>query len=316
MREICLVPTYKRNELLYCCLSRIRAADPEIQIRLFPDRGTWREVKEIAALFDAEIQQMPNHDYYGNSYVTMEAYRWAYNEGFHLAYLIEDDVFIHPDFFEWHRKMQNDFPDIFAAMAWIFNRHAPIEEAELFQAWYYSIGVSFTQSKLALLAEHASPLYYADMAGYIRKRFSSSPLNDPMNIMHVEQDGLIQRILDKEKMQTVTPGIAKCSHMGFGGYNRGWTGYEKFFAGCENLARRIQRIEAMFRDPYWRISIFGRDIVEREIGKAIPQRSFRYKVTLPGGWESEFVSEMTQDHLPPRINSAPVPEGAEFMLDC
>lgn len=314
MREIVIVPTFERPELLFLCLKYIREADPDIKIRLFPDRGTWRSVRAAAATFNAEIQHVPEHDYYGNSYVTMEAYRWAYNEGYHLTYLVEDDVFVHSDFFDWHRKMHDEFSDIFGAMGWIFNRHAPIEQAEMFQPWFYSVGVSFAQPKLGLIAEHASPRYYTDMAGYIKKRFSSSPLNDPFNVMHTEQDGLIQRILDKDKTQTVSPGIAKCSHMGFGGYNRGWTPYQNFFKGCKSFPDRIKRLEAFYADPYWRTGIFGRSIVEREIGHEIPPRSFNYKIKLPDGWESEFTSEMTRDHLPSRINSAAVPDDAEVVL--
>jgi hypothetical protein len=314
MLEVCLVPTFKRPELLCQCLSRIRQADVNITIRLFPDHNTWKDAAFFGETFGADVHHVPEHNYYGNSYNTMEAYRWAYNAGFHLTYLIEDDVFVHPDFFFWHRKMHEEFPDIFAAMAWIFNRNAPIDDGEMFQPWYYSIGTSFSREKLGLIVEHASPLYYGDMGSYIRERFSSNPLNDPFNIMHTEQDGLIQRILDKDKSQTVSPGIAKCSHMGFGGYNRGWSAYERFFEGCASFTDRVHRLDALFEDPYWRISLFGREIVEREIGQELPTRSLNYRIKLPGGWESEFTSEMSREHLPSRINSVPVPADAQFVL--
>lgn len=314
MNEIVLIPCYNRPELLFICLSLIRSFESTIRIRLFPDRGSRDAFLGIAEMFKAELHYTPDHDYYGNSYNTMEAYRWAYNAGADLAYLVEDDIFVHHDFFAWHRKMHEEYDDIFGAMAWIFNRHAPIMEGEMFQPWFYSIGVSFTRQKLALLAKHATPLYYQDMPGYIRKHFKSNPLNDPFNIMHVEQDGLIQRILDDDKTQTVSPGIAKCSHMGFGGYNRGWNTYEKFFEGVSSFDKRLDKVMALYEDPYWRMSIFGRAIVEREIGYAIPERTIRYRIELPGGWETEFVSEMTQEHLPKRIHSAPIPEGSKVEL--
>jgi hypothetical protein len=313
MRELILVPTYKRKWLLFSCLERIRTYCGKAEIIVFSDRAS-EEGKDAAEMFKAAWIQMPEHDYYGNSYSTMEAYRFAYNMGADLVYLIEDDVMVHPDFFDWHREMHREFPEIFAAMGWVFNQHAPIDKGEMFQPWFYSIGVSFSREMLKLIVEHASPLYYGDMHKYIRERFKSSPLNDPFNIMHVEQDGLIQRILDQNKSQTVSSGIAHCSHIGMGGYNRGWTTYAKFFEGIDHYEDAARKVDAFLKDPYWRISLFGRGVVERELGYHVPERKLNYTVRFDG-WESDFVSEMSRANLPRRINGTEIPEHAEIMLN-
>ncbi len=184
----------------------------------------------------------------------------------------------------------------------------------MFQPWYYSIGTCFNRDMLYLITEHASPHYYGDMPGYIRSQFIDSSLNDPFAIAHWEQDGLLQRVLNKYKKQTVSAGIAKCSHVGFAGYNRGWSRYEEFFERCLDFSSRIKKIESFYADPFWRLSMFDRVVVERELGREIPKRELRYKVKLPGGWESTFTSEMTQEFLAPRINGVPVPDDAEIML--
>lgn len=311
MREAVLVTCYKREALLACCLRRIRKAEPYIEIHLFPDRGTAENLRMqvLADEFDAFLHLVPDHDYYGNSYNTMNAYLWAFNAGYDLTYLVEDDVFVHPDFFSWHRVQHELFPNIFASMAWIFNRHAPITDDVLFQPWFYSIGVCFSHDKLGFLVQHATPLYFNDMAGYVGKRFKTSPLNDPMNVMHFEQDGLIQRVLDENKSQTVSPGIAKCSHMGFvRSYGASDVGseYERILSG-KTFEEQIANVEQLFADPYFRISMFGREIVERELGREIPKCVKRYRITIPGGWESEFESELSIGHLPKRINSVNLP---------
>lgn len=315
MREFVIVTYWKRPELLHCCLDRIRASEPKIPVMVFPDRGSWKDkqVQEICQHFNAEIACVPDHDYYGNTYCTLEAYRFAFNAGFERVYLIESDVVIHSDFFPWHREQHEEWPDIFCSMAWIFNRHAPITDDVLFQCWFYSIGVCFARDKLALVVEHATPRYYDDMAGFIQKHFKGSPLNDPANIAHFEQDGLLQRILDQHKLQTVSPGIAKCSHMGFVrsyGDTGAAAGYESLFEGLRSFEERVERVEQLIADPYERMSYFGKEIVEREIGHAIQERSFRYRIKLPGGWESEFESPLDIKKLPKRLNSVPMPTDA------
>jgi hypothetical protein len=316
MSEAVIVTTYKRPEFLFCCLKRIRALAPEIDILLCPDRGTYFEPDVWAAMkcWGARMVYMPEHTCHGNTYNTMEAFRLAYTMGYERIYLVEDDVMIHPDFFLWHRAMQEEFSDIFASMAWIFNRHAPIEEQDLFQPWYYSVGTCFARKMLAHVVEHARPEYYMDMAGYIERTFPKSTLNAPFNIQHYEQDGLIQRVLDKLNLQTVSPGIAKCSHIGYFGYNQGWDREEFFFGNALTFTDRVKRVEEFIADPYWRAARFGRPIVEREIGQALPAREFRYKIKLADGWESEFTSELEKKHLPKTLNSVPLPKNAEVVL--
>jgi hypothetical protein len=319
MRECVLVPTYKRIELLFCCLKRIREFEPNIPIHLFPDRGTWKDafIHRLHILFDAKIHIVADHDLYGNTYNLMEAYKWAWHAGYEYIYMIESDVMVHHDFFSWHRKMHEEYREegLFASMGWIFNRHAPIAEGELFQPWYYSIGVCFHRAQLASVILHATPSYYCDMAGYVRTHFKDSPLNDPQNIAHFEQDGLVQRILDREKMQTVSPGIAKCSHMGFVrsyGDEGAGRGYEYLFDGRTDFMERVERIEQLIADPYERAAFFGKDIVSREIGREIPERIFHYRISLPGGWSTEFESPLEIRKLPKRIASVEIPQDAKI----
>jgi hypothetical protein len=318
MHEVVVVPTYNRVEMLFACLWRIRAIEPHIDIHVFADRGSAKERPEIAQIavkFNAYLNVVPKHNYYGNTFNTMEAFRAVFNQGYERVYYVEDDVFVHNDFFSWHRKMHEKYDDIFASMAWIFNREAEIVEQELFQPWYYSVGTCFARRPLLKVVEHASPLYYADMGKYILDNFPKNALNFPYDIAHYEQDGLIQRVLDDCKMQTVSPGIAKCSHIGFGGYNRGWNTYEGFFRGEKQFDKRVAMIEALYMDPYWRISLFGRPIVEREFGREIPKREIHYRVKLNGGWSTQFTSEMSRDHLPSRFRSVNIPGDAEVVVE-
>jgi len=315
VREVCVIPTYRREEHLFCCLKRIRAIEPTIPVAIFPDRCTWNDQSLTVALRyfrgkDTQVHVVPDHDYHGNTMNVMEALRWAYNERWDRVFYIEDDVMVHEDFFAWHRAQHDMWPRIFATMAWIFNRHAPIVDDVLFQPWFYAVGTCIARNKLGLIVQHATPKYYADMPGYVEKTFPGSQLNTPFGIQHYEQDGLIQRVLDVDKTQTISPGITKCSHLGSFGYNRGWDYRDDFFTNCGDFDDRVKRLESFIADPYWRAEVFGREIVEREIGRELPKRSFRYRITLPGGWETETISELSKDRLPRRINSVSLPQNA------
>jgi hypothetical protein len=311
MREVVLVPTYLRPEMLYCCLRRIRAIEPNIPIAIFPDRGSQDDPKTMAVVGrfvnDGNMQYnfIPVHDYHGNTYNVMEAFRWAFNEGYDRIFYIEDDVMVHADFFKWHREMQEDEDfELFASCGWVFNRHAPLTNDPLFQPWYYSVGTCFARRKLHLIVEHATPIYYRDMQKYVKENFKDSPLNNPAFVAHYEQDGLIQRILDKDRTTTVTPGIAKCTHIGFYGYNQGWKTYlEDIFGDSASLNEKIDRLEDFIADPHWRASVFDREVVEREIGHKLPKIENRYRITMPGNFETEFRSELPIKKLPKRINS-------------
>lgn len=315
MREVVLVTTYKRPEHLYCCLKRIRMSEPAIPVAIFPDRCTASDYETEVALryfrnSHTQVHTVPDHDYHGNSYNTMEALRWAYNEGFDRVFYVEDDVMVHHDFFAWHRFQHDLWPRVFATMAWIFNRHAPITDDVMFQPWYYAIGICIARKKLELIIQHATPKYYADMPGYVEKTFPGSQLNTPFGIQHYEQDGLIQRVLDVDKTQTISPGITKCSHIGSFGYNRGWDFRDDFFLNCGDFDDRVKRLESFIADPYWRAEVFGREIVEREIGRELPRREFTYRITLPGGWETTYRSELSKDRLPRRLHSVVLPAGS------
>jgi len=315
MREVVITPTYHREELLYCCLKRLRGYDDDIPIHVFPDRGSYHRgllVHSICNEFEAVPHLVPDNDWYGDTSNVMNAYLWAYNAGYERVFYVEDDVMVHSDFFSWHREQQKDFPDLFASMAWIFNREAPISDCLLFQPWIYSIGLCFSQSKLALIAQHATPKYYGDMPGYLEKRFKNPVM---LGAVHWEQDGLLQRILDEDKSQTVSPGIAKCSHLGYvRSYGDGadFVKYEEIMEGAESFTDRVNRIEELIADPYRRMKYFGRNIVEREIGCEIPPRIFRYRMTV-GEFETEFTSDLELRHLPRVINS--VPRTAETVIE-
>lgn len=313
MKEICIVPTYRRTAYLWCALKRIRAQDKKLKIMVFSDRGEDSpELRHVVKEFNAGLRITPVHAYYGNSFCVMEAFRWAYDHGYEFIFYSEDDVMQKEDCLAWHREMHATFDDLFASCGWIFNTFAPITNDLGFVNWYYAPNACFKREKLAKIVKHANPLYYNGMRDYILKAFPDSILHNrgrQIDTGYFEQDAIIQFCLMEDGSQVVWNGIAKAEHVGPSGYNKP-NGLE--FIGT--LEERVEQVEALIADPYLRMSLFGRAIVEREIGYELPERIFRYRVTLPGEWSTEFQSELTLRALPKRINSVAIGPEAKIEL--
>ena len=316
MRECVLIPvTPDRAHYLACALKRIRAQDESVDIAIFLDRvetikRNGREKLEILSLAPngAAVFDVPEHAYYGNSFAVMLAYKWAYDQGYDLIHYCESDVMMHPDCLAWNREVHETIPGIFASCGWVFNRQAPIEPDLAIAPWIYTPQYSIKREKLALVVKHAVPEYYNDMRGYVLRTFPNSILHNrglQENTAYFEQDAVLQYVLMEDKSQVAWRGTALVDHVGISGYNRP---NGPVFEG--SLDERITKVEALIADPHTRAEIFGRAIVEREIGHVLPKREWVYSITLPGGWTSEFVSERKLDLLPKRINSVPMPADA------
>lgn len=311
--ELVIIPTYKRNAFLHCCLDRIRKQDAQIPIMVFSDRGESNlELRSIVRKFNAGLIVMPRHDLYGNSFVVLEALRWAHMTGAELIHYFEDDVAAHPDCLSWHRKQHDLFDDIFASCGWVFNLFAPISDDLMFAPWFYSPNFCIRKERLAQVVEHANPRYYNDMRGYVLRTFPDSILHNAgrqLNTNYMEQDAVFQFCLMKDGSQVVWNGIAKVDHVGWVGYNR-----PNGTPLTGPLDHCVKQVEGFIADKYARMAAFGRAIVEREIGSSIPKREIKYRISLPGEWQTEVTSEFEFKDLPEKINSARIPREARIEI--
>lgn len=219
MRECVVIPTYKRDALLYVCLERIRAAEPNIEIHVFPDKGTtaWWVYPE----FGAFLHEVPEHEYHGNSYNMIEAIKWTHEHGYDKAFIIEDDCMVDPTFFAWARKALDQpkpwMGKPFAACGWIYSPDAPNEDGpDVLCNWYLSVCCCLPSESLALIAKHATPEYYANMQRYCDQTF---PRDYNKGSQHFEQDGLILRVANDAGLRMAWPRRARGKHIGWHGYH-------------------------------------------------------------------------------------------------
>ena len=233
MQDILIIPTYDRPEMLWLCLEFL-AASPEsnsVQVRVVvdahvnqppPPRTEILEVLEKFPQLSLQVGFRPSHQFPGNSFNVLMAYRDAYETEAELIFMVEDDVLISPDFFDWHRCHHAITP-----LACTIGVQNPGHGA------YASLGVCFRREFFRLLLPHCRAAYFQNMRNYCRSYFPASPFD-------CEQDGLLARLLkDYPVLWAKTP---KAQHVGWYGYHR-----KKSIRPTGTLEQRFEQVKATLR---------------------------------------------------------------------
>jgi hypothetical protein len=249
--EIVIIPAWRRPDFLYACLERLRLADDgqqEYWVSL--DRGfdyTCEEVVlDFQQAFDGRLfYQNRSHSFHGNSYNVLMSYKDACETDASLIHLVEEDIFVGSDYFQFHRKAHELCPDVFAVSACRNQNHPfPVErQPEAFEdvvythRSYQSLAVSFKPQQLARILPHVQSRYFSDMVGYCTRTFPQSKLQAAWS----EQDGLLHRTVERDQLETAYGAVPRAYHAGFVGYNR----QGKELAGdFESRAEKLLRMDS------------------------------------------------------------------------
>lgn len=231
MSEIVLVPAWRRPEFLWAALTRIWAArdHDDIVVRVCLDRHHHHDVEWAAKQFNSrvaegklEIVNREQHRTRGNSYNVIESYKEALADGFDMIHLVEEDVLVGYDYFDFHRRAHEIVHDAFSVSA-CRNQNFPLgqdpepdDEALYLHSSYQSIGVSFMRAVLEYSLAGIGMEYYTNMVAYCKERFPDSAI--PAG--HAEQDGLLHRQQEHLALPTVYGALPRAYHAGFVGYHR------------------------------------------------------------------------------------------------
>lgn len=222
MKSIVIIPCWRRPEFLGACLNLIRWADLSGTYHyLFAiDRRADPLNEKIIAGFPGEKTVIRNTAMFnGNSANLIKAYKWAYGQSEELVFLIEEDIFIAKDFFLYHEQVHHEFSPFFvtACRNQMDLKQTGDNPAGLFSyGKYQSLGVSFRRESLLQIIEHDTREYYSNRSGYLKKLFPQSQFGT----QNTEQDGLINRIMERDNLTGIYPEIPRAFHAGFYGYNR------------------------------------------------------------------------------------------------
>ena len=250
--EMVIVPLHRRPAFALACLTRLylaAAQDDSLHFYLAIDSAPHPDVVKVAVDFRRQVCERRadivrrTRTFRGNSYNVLSAYAETINSGAELIHLVEEDVLVGADYFDYHRAVREFAPGVFSVCAcrnqfWPLDGGPPEEQDAVYlQSCYQSIGVSFTPEKLAHVVPHANQSFYAGPLAYVRRHFPHSSLKDAYR----EQDGLIYRIIEKGECVTAFPCVPRAYHAGFSGYNRSGLPLP---GTHEDQARRILTMDA------------------------------------------------------------------------
>lgn len=257
MPSTVIIPCWRKPAFLTATLKLIEKARGASGLRyLFAiDRDADPRVNEIIASFRFLVNSSTvrrSHNYPGNSYNVLEALKSVSGPGDpdDLIFVIEDDVFIADDFFEYHTDAHR-LDEPFFVSACKGPRKILADDAERIvyrSSEYRSLGVSFKAHRLGYVVEHATRKYYADMIGYCARELPDKLLP----IHHVEQSRLIHRVVRKVGSWGLYPVKPRAFHAGFAGYNRGAYAPEADELTADALLSLTTDQMNLFADPKYR----------------------------------------------------------------
>lgn len=260
MREIVIVPAWRRPDFLTACLSRLNLSDDgERRYLISLDRNHTRPVLEAAESFLGMIgvnrvrivSREHNFDE-SNSYNTLKAYGDAVEWGADLIYLVEDDVFTALDFFDAHRQAHELLPGVFAVGGCNFFPGA--DPASLNTQYpYHSLGVSFRPNVLKeYVLPHANIEYFSNRSKYCELVYGTSG--------HWDQDGLIEAVRRTVDLPFAVMDVPRAYHAGYTGYSRVGTHFLKADETCRShIVEAAARLLRMTSDELNERALFDKD---------------------------------------------------------
>lgn len=264
-KDIVIVPCYFRAEFLFLCLEHLASADgiDTKQVWLIHDRkygdllqfeqdliDVGRVIEHWKPHFrDLRMAMRLEHGSYGNSRNILSAYAAAFETDAEFVYLVEDDVLVTSDFFNWHEHIQSTNP--FCSIAGTCDRNkVPLAGESFESSEYASLGVCWRRENLEAVVQHATEDYFSNPTPYILKHF---PLSRH-GLWAMEQDGLIQRVMEQRFEKAVFATQPRAFHIGVFGYHRG---IGKINMATGPLSERIEFYRKALADSEWVSRVAG-----------------------------------------------------------
>jgi hypothetical protein len=141
------------------------------------------------------------------------------------VFLVEEDVMIYPDFFQWHATQTADIS---------CGRRIPRHPKFLL---YTNPGSRFSRRALDAIIPHINDEYYADTDKYCAKF--------PAVHLSTLDDGLIRRIIVAEGLTVSFPSTPKCAHQGIPLLNR----LDIYPVVGESIGERVESVRQILAGP-------------------------------------------------------------------
>ena len=248
MKDVVLIPCYRRAEFLQICLEKL-AQNKELKhmaIVFHVDFGFSRSVIDVIERFnhsDKRVFYNQRHSFKNKlSPNLLRGYKKAAMIAKDYIFMIEEDVMVSNDFFKWHYLVQSQ-ENLFCSIATKNNNRDVQVDNDLSSYYlshldYQSLGVCFNKSVIKnYVIQYDNNEYYKDLRGFVKKEFPNSKLPHQW----CEQAGVIRRVQERSELPIAFPHIPRAFHAGFYGKNRG-------NAPSGNFAQRVHMINKIIFD--------------------------------------------------------------------
>lgn len=153
----------------------------------------------------ANLFQRPSHIVASSGcWNILQSIRDGYETGATHVFLIEEDIAVKPDFFDWHLSQT----DCLASCGRKDRRHYP-----LYGPLYTNPGACLRRELITELLPHICDDYFQHPREYLDSHF------EPWDTQSVLDDGLVRRVIRKMGGRVVYPDMPICAHQGFRAYN-------------------------------------------------------------------------------------------------
>ena len=254
MTDLVIIPTFDRPEFLWLCLENLyenvlrEGQYPNIwvceDIHADKPKGFTIEMEMLAIHLEWQnklgyvYQATAPHTTYGNSYNVLNSLVQAADLNYRYVYLLEDDVLVTPDFFEWNEMAQEKFKP-WASCAGRLNRSLN---------FHMNGREAIDENIKDPNACHKSVTAYMSWATC----FSQKALQDikALNAVYdgfekrFEQDVMIQRQIRRANLETIWGYVPRAFHLGWWSYHR--DGGMKLNGTLED---RVKALRQIVKDP-------------------------------------------------------------------
>lgn len=137
----------------------------------------------------------------------LNALKQGYQSGTDYIFLVEEDVMVRPDFFDFHFNTHRYLSTRYFASC---GRRRPEYPSD----HYTNPGACFPRDSLGLVVPHICDEFFEDRIGYMDRRFGQMEEGSDLD------DGLIRRVIRSVQGQIKYPIMPVVAHQGFRAYNK------------------------------------------------------------------------------------------------
>jgi len=211
-KSIVVMPTLKRTEMLALALERLASQSVDnLEIRIFLDTCEASKLDEVEFVRDmylpgAQIYRAGTHiEAPSGCWNILNAIKSGYDSGAEFVFLIEEDVMLYPEYFQWHFAVQ-DSSRLLASCG--------RRKKEYKTEFYTNPGSCLNRKLLDCVVPHINEDYFNNRFGYLNSHFEV--MEDAGDL----DDGIIRRVIKQKQAEVIYPKAPVVAHQGFWAYQK------------------------------------------------------------------------------------------------